>query len=393
MLLPSGRLVGERRELRGVRHARHRHAGRGEERHRLAVADRDGPRLVEEQHVHVARGLDRLAAHREHVLLHHPVDPGDADGAEQPADRRRDQTDEERDEHRDREGRLGEVRRVAVNVRPERLQADAHDEKDDRERRQEDVERDLVGGLLALGALDEGDHPVEEALARVRAHPHPDPVREHGRAAGDGGSVAAGFADDRRGLAGDDRFVDGGGALDHLAVAGDDLARHDDDDVALAQGLGRHLLGDPAGRGLAVRERLRPRLAQGVGLGLAAAFGERLGEVREDDREPEPERDLDHEADRFAVRLGAEHLHRGDERADLRDEHHGVADHVPWVELLEAGQEGRDQDVAFQDGSFVDMRCHGRCASKRRERVRRSWSSRPSGSAPRWGRRRARGRR
>ena len=32
--------------------------------------------------MHVACGLDRLAAHRQHVLLHHPVDPRDADGAE-----------------------------------------------------------------------------------------------------------------------------------------------------------------------------------------------------------------------------------------------------------------------------------------------------------------------
>ena len=43
------------------------------------------------------------------------------------------------------------------------------------------------------------------------------------RAAGDGGAVAAGFADDRRGFAGDGRFVHARGAFDDLAVGRDQL--------------------------------------------------------------------------------------------------------------------------------------------------------------------------
>ena len=35
---------------------------------------------------------------------------------------------------------------------------------------------DLVRRLLALGALDQGDHPVQERLARVRGDAHLDPV-------------------------------------------------------------------------------------------------------------------------------------------------------------------------------------------------------------------------
>ena len=44
-------------------------------------------------------------------------------------------------------------------------------------------------------------------------------------------------------------------------------------------------------RRAAVRDGLGARRAQGVRLGLAAALGERLGEVGEDDRQPEPEGD------------------------------------------------------------------------------------------------------
>ena len=69
---------------------------------RLAVAERDGARLVEQQRVHVARRLDRAPAHRDHVLLDQAVHAGDADGREQAADGRGDEADEQRDEDRDR---------------------------------------------------------------------------------------------------------------------------------------------------------------------------------------------------------------------------------------------------------------------------------------------------
>ena len=119
-------------------------------------------------------------------------------------------------------------------------------------------------------------------------------VGQHRGAAGDGGAVAAGLADDRGGLAGDGRLVDGGDALDDVAVAGDDLARP------------RRPRGRPAAAGC--RQPRTPRRrrrssrrawvsragrAQGVGLGLAAALGDGLGEVAEEHREPEPDRDDD----------------------------------------------------------------------------------------------------
>ena len=70
----------------------------------------------------------------------------------------------------------------------------------------------------------------------------------------------------------------------------------DEDHVALAQAGRGHLLDAVAGRQL-VGDRLGARLAQRVGLRLAAPFGHRLGEVREQHRQPEPDRDLQLEAE------------------------------------------------------------------------------------------------
>ena len=94
-----GRLVGERGELRGVGELLDGDAVGRDERRRLAVAERDRAGLVEQQHVDVARRLDGAARDRDDVRLDHAVHAGDADRGEQPADRRRDQADEQRDEH------------------------------------------------------------------------------------------------------------------------------------------------------------------------------------------------------------------------------------------------------------------------------------------------------
>ena len=81
------------------------------------------------------------------------------------------------------------------------------------------------GRLLPVRALDQGDHPVDEALARLLGDLDDDPVGQHLGAAGDRAAVAAGLPDDRGRLAGDGRLVDAGDALDDVAVAGDDRRR------------------------------------------------------------------------------------------------------------------------------------------------------------------------
>ena len=273
-----GRLVGQRRELRGLGQlgladARHRHEGR-----RLAVAERDRAGLVEQQDVDVAAGLDRTAAQRQDIASDEAVHAGNADRAEQRADRRRDQRHQQRDQRRQRDVGAGEAR--------ERQQRRDDDQEDDRQRHEQDVQRDLVRRLAPLRALDQRDHAVQERLAGLLGDLHQDAVAEHARAAGHRAAIAAGLADDRRRLAGDRRLVDRRDALDDRAVAGDDLAGHDDDHVAAMQ------LGGGARRAVAQRrEGVGAHRAQRVGLGFAAALGQRLGEVGEDDRQPEPDRD------------------------------------------------------------------------------------------------------
>ena len=127
-----------------------------------------------------------------------------------------------------------------------------------------------------------------------------EPVREEPRAAGDGRAVAARLADDRRRLAGDRRLVDRADALDDLAVGGDHLAGLDDDDVAALQ-LGRRHVLDRAVVAPAVASRRRARRAQRVRLRLAAALGDRLGEVREQHGQPEPDGDHADEPERAGV--------------------------------------------------------------------------------------------
>ena len=124
-----------------------------------------------------------------------------------------------------------------LGVREERERPQGRDDHQEHERQagEQDVEGDLVGRLAPLGALDEGDHAVQERLTRLLGDLDDDAVREHARAARDRAAVAAGLADDRRRLAGDGRLVDRRDALDDRPVARDDLARLDHDDVAAPQ--------------------------------------------------------------------------------------------------------------------------------------------------------------
>ena len=118
---------------------------------------------------------------------------------------------------------------------------------------------------------------------------HDDAVGEDARAAGDAGAVAAGLADHRGRLAGDGRLVDRGHALDDLAVAGDDLAGLDHDHGRPPAGRWRRFPRSSPSSQQAVGRRLPARLAQGVGLGLAAGLGQRRGEVGEQHRQEQPD--------------------------------------------------------------------------------------------------------
>ena len=107
------------------------------------------------------------------------------------------------------------VSTVMPGVLAEGPQGDHGHQEDDGQPGEQDRQGDLVGRALALGALDERDHPVEERLARVRGDPITTmPVADQRRSAGDrAADVGARLLEDRRRLAGDRGLVDVADAL------------------------------------------------------------------------------------------------------------------------------------------------------------------------------------
>ena len=170
---------------------------------------------------------------------------------------------------------------------------------------------------------------------------------KHARAAGDGAAVAARFADDGRGFAGDGRFVHRRRAVDNFAVGRNDFARANDNDIVFAQRVGVHGF-DFAVVGNFIRARLRARLAQRLRLRLAAAFGDGFGEIREQHREPKPDRDLQNES---GLAGRAENLDGADGRADERDEHDGIFHHQSRVELAERVAERGRENFRVENGN------------------------------------------
>jgi len=168
------------------------------------------------------------------------------------------------------------------------------------------MERAISFGVpLPLGALDQGDHSIEECLtglavmqivsvSLVSVVPPVTVLR----------MSVPGSLRTAAGLASDDRFVDVGHAFDDVAVAGDGLAFADDDDVARPQQRGTHVFERPV-VAAAVGRSLGPGLAQRRSWGLAARFGKCLGERGEVDREPEPDGDLELEAGRTPDFVGS----------------------------------------------------------------------------------------
>lgn len=202
-------------------------------------------------------------------------------------------------------------------------------------------------GVLPVGALDEGDHPVHEALAGFLSDLDDDAVREHGGAAGHCGAVAAGLANHRGRFAGDGRFVHRRNAFHHIAVAGNDLTRGDDHEVALLQqrrgDLFQHFRGAGAPADEAVCDGVGFGLAQGVGLRLAASLGDGFGDVREKHCQPEPEHG--EPAEPAALADGE---HRRPDGADLDDEHHRVAPQRAWIELADRVRQRLEQQCRVQ---------------------------------------------
>ena len=163
----------------------------------------------------------------------------------------------------------------------------------------QNVEGDLVGCLLALGALDELDHAIEKGRAGGGGDPHADPVGQHLGSTGDRRAVAAGLPDDRRGFTGDRRFVDRRDAFDDLAVGWNDVAGLDKHDLAHFQLIRRFGLPEVVGGVVGIEQdfcsRVAARAAESIGLSFAAAFRDGFGKVCKQQRGPQPQHDLERE--------------------------------------------------------------------------------------------------
>ena len=318
------RLVGEARELGRVGEVGLVDARQGEELGRLPVAERDRARLVEQQRRAVTCRFDGPSP-RGRARCGERADPcrRSRSPTSSAADRRRDQRDEQRDED--------DHLLFRARVDGEGLQRDDGEQEDDRQSGEQDVERDLVRRLLPFGALDERDHAVEEALARLRRHSDGDPIREDARASGDGRAVAARLADHGRRLAGDRRLVDARDPVDHLAVGGDHLPGHDDhlvarpqlrarDGLVRAVGRSRRARSSPRASGATPRPGPCPRPSAIASAKLANSTVNQS-----------------HTAISHANTFGSRDRECRDEQAaDLDDEHDRVAGHPPRVELAHA---------------------------------------------------------
>ena len=112
--------------------------------------------------------------------------------------------------------------------------------------------------------------------------------------------------------------------------------------------------------------------AQGVGLGLAPALGDRLGEVGEHHGEPQPAGDQPGEHRRVG-----DGQNGGEYGADLDDQHHRVAPHDPRVELAHRVRERPGQ----RSGRAGPAEEPARCGAARARCGMRAESFRQAGRA------------
>ena len=173
-------------------------------------------------------------------------------------------------------------------------------------------------------------------MPSIRRDTHDDPVRKHRRAAGDRRAVATRFPNDWGRFARDRALVDRCGAHDDLAICGYLLACGHEEQVFLLEGGRIHFLGVDEGepRGILFVGPLRKKPlvelvgrnvalggAQGIGLCLAAPFGQRFREVGEQHGQPQDDRNGQDEA---GLLIG--NAHKGEQEQDRShdggNEHH-----------------------------------------------------------------------
>ena len=212
--------------------------GRRDEFRGHPVSQGDGSRLVEEQYIYVTRRLDSPPAGGQYIAAHEAVNAGNADSAEESADGRGNQADNEGQQDRERgqdNSRLAGG--TLIEHRKGWQGQDYHDEQD-RQADQDYIERDFIRGFLASGAFNHGDHPVQEGVARLGGNPYYDAITDDPGSPGDGTAVSTAFPDNRRRFAGDGGFIHRCDALNNLPVGGNNVPGLTDKQIAYFQVIG-----------------------------------------------------------------------------------------------------------------------------------------------------------
>ena len=108
-------------------------------------------------------------------------------------------------------------------IKRERMQRRDGQQKNQRQSGDQDIQSNLVGRLLALGALDQRDHLVEKRFAWIGRDLDLDLIGQNSRSAGNRATVATGFADHRGALACNHRLVHRRDAVNDFTVARDQI--------------------------------------------------------------------------------------------------------------------------------------------------------------------------
>ncbi len=222
----------------------------------------------------------------------------------------------------------------------ERADVDTDQEKNQGKRDQQHLQRDLVGGLAALGPFDQRDHPIKKGLARVCGDPDDDGIGNDCGAAGDRAAISPRFADHRGRFAGHRRLVDQGSAGHHFAITGDQLTRLHQDVVIFTEfaGANRALRARKIKTSEPLGNDIGAGLAQTRGPGLAAPLGQGLGKGGKKNRQPKPDGHRAGEPDRFAVGTGEreDEGHQGDAAGNLNCQHDRVTPEATRIEFFES---------------------------------------------------------
>src|SRR4029077_3400232 len=135
----------------------------------------------------------------------------------------------------------------------------------------QNVQRDLVRGLLSAGSFDQRDHAVDKALARFLSNLHDDSVRQHSRTTSHRTAVAAALPDHWRALARNRALIDASDAIDDVTVARNHVSGLADHPIARPEVRRWDWLLGPVEHG-----GIDEPTSDGVGLGAAQRLGLRL---------------------------------------------------------------------------------------------------------------------